>query len=111
SLSKMERNCCLRFVGRRANRWLVAWQYSSNPALRSAGGHRVRASMNLSALDLSRIQFAFTVSFHIIFPAISIGLASFLAVLEFAWLRTGKPHYRVLCRYWSHVFAVGFGMG
>ncbi|CAB3809363.1 hypothetical protein LMG28614_07017 [Paraburkholderia ultramafica] len=67
--------------------------------------------MNLSALDLSRIQFAFTVSFHIIFPALSIGLASFLAVLEGAWLRTGKRHYKDLCVYWSKIFAVGFGMG
>lgn len=67
--------------------------------------------MNLSALDLSRIQFAFTVSFHIIFPALSIGLASFIAVLEGAWLRTGKQHYKDLCVYWSTIFAVGFGMG
>jgi cytochrome d ubiquinol oxidase subunit I len=67
--------------------------------------------LNLSALDLSRLQFAFTVSFHIIFPAMSIGLASFLAVLEGAWLKTGKPHYKELCLYWSKIFAVGFGMG
>ncbi|HEY1996664.1 cytochrome ubiquinol oxidase subunit I [Paraburkholderia sp.] len=67
--------------------------------------------MNLSALDLSRLQFAFTVSFHIIFPAMSIGLASFLAVLEGAWLKTGKQHYKDLCLFWSKVFAIGFGMG
>jgi cytochrome bd ubiquinol oxidase subunit I len=67
--------------------------------------------MNLSALDLSRLQFAFTVSFHIIFPAMSIGLASFIAVLEGAWLKTGKAHYRDLCVFWSKVFAIGFGMG
>jgi cytochrome bd ubiquinol oxidase subunit I len=67
--------------------------------------------MNLSALDLSRLQFAFTVSFHIIFPAMSIGLASFIAVLEGAWLKTGKAHYRDLCLFWSKVFAIGFGMG
>lgn len=67
--------------------------------------------MTLSALDLSRLQFAFTVSFHIIFPALSIGLASFIAVLEGAWLRTGQPHYKDLCLFWSKVFAVGFGMG
>ena len=63
------------------------------------------------ALDLARIQFAFTVSFHIIFPALSIGLASFIAVLEGAWLRTGKPVYKELCLFWSKVFAVAFGMG
>ena len=67
--------------------------------------------MELNALDLSRLQFAFTVCFHIIFPAISIGLASFIAVLEGTWLKTGKLQYKVLCVYWSKVFAVGFGMG
>src|ERR1700761_9572615 len=72
---------------------------------------REPAMMNLSALDLSRLQFAFTVSFHIIFPAMSIGLASFIAVLEAAWLKTGKPHYKTLCLFWSKIFAVGFGMG
>ena len=67
--------------------------------------------MNLSALDLSRLQFAFTVSFHIVFPALSIGLASFMAILEFMWLKTGREHYKVLCQYWARIFAVGFGMG
>ncbi|QGZ63074.1 cytochrome ubiquinol oxidase subunit I [Paraburkholderia acidisoli] len=67
--------------------------------------------MDASALDLSRIQFAVTVSFHIMFPALSIGLASFLAVLEGCYLYTGKPHYKELCLYWSKIFAVGFGMG
>ncbi|HEY4144758.1 cytochrome ubiquinol oxidase subunit I [Pinirhizobacter sp.] len=63
------------------------------------------------ALTLARLQFAFTVSFHIIFPAISIGLASYLAVLEGLWLRTGKQVYRELFNFWSKIFAVGFGMG
>lgn len=63
------------------------------------------------ALTLARLQFAFTVSFHIIFPAISIGLASYLAVLEGLWLRTGKAVYRELFNFWSKIFAVGFGMG
>ncbi len=67
--------------------------------------------MALTATDLSRIQFAFTISFHIIFPATSIGLACFVAVLEGAWLRTNKAHYKVLCHYWSKVFAMTFGMG
>jgi cytochrome d ubiquinol oxidase subunit I len=65
----------------------------------------------LEALDLARIQFAFTVSFHIVFPALSIGLASFIAVLEGAWLKTRKPVYKELCLFWSKVFAVAFGMG
>ena len=66
---------------------------------------------NLSALDLARLQFAFTVSFHIIFPAITIGLASFLAVLEGCWLKTGHSVYKDLYKFWSKIFAVNFGMG
>jgi cytochrome bd ubiquinol oxidase subunit I len=65
----------------------------------------------LSAFDLARLQFAFTVSFHIVFPALSIGLASFIAVLEGCWLKTRKPFYKDLCLFWSKVFAVAFGMG
>src|SRR5688572_5158336 len=63
------------------------------------------------ALLLARIQFAFTVSFHFLFPAFTIGLASYLAVLEALWLRTGKALYLDLFRYWVKVFAVNFGMG
>lgn len=66
---------------------------------------------NLDALDLARIQFAFTVSFHIIFPAITIGLASFLAVLEGCWLKSGNAVYKDLYHFWSKIFAVNFGMG
>jgi cytochrome d ubiquinol oxidase subunit I len=65
----------------------------------------------LTALDLARIQFAFTVSFHIIFPAITIGLASFLAVLEGCWLKTNNAVYKDLYKFWSKIFAVNFGMG
>ena len=68
-------------------------------------------SVNFSAIDLARFQFAFTVSFHIIFPALSIGLASFLAVLEGCWLKTKNPIYKDMFMFWSKVFAVGFGMG
>jgi cytochrome d ubiquinol oxidase subunit I len=60
---------------------------------------------------LARIQFAFTVSFHFIFPAFSIGLASYLAVLEGLWLRTGKQAYLDLFRFWIKIFAVAFAMG
>jgi cytochrome bd ubiquinol oxidase subunit I len=67
--------------------------------------------MELDALMLSRIQFAFTIAFHIIFPAFTIGLASWLAALEFNWLRTGNPLYRNLFRFWVKVFAVSFGLG
>ncbi len=66
---------------------------------------------NLDALLLARIQFGFTISFHIIFPAITIGLASYLAVLEGFWLRTGQTVYRDLYQFWIKIFAVNFGMG
>jgi cytochrome bd ubiquinol oxidase subunit I len=62
-------------------------------------------------LILARLQFAFTISVHIIFPAISIGLASYLVVLEGLWLGTGNWVYRKLFFFWSKIFAVGFGMG
>ena len=64
-----------------------------------------------SAEVLARVQFAFTVSFHIIFPAFSIGLASFLAVVNALWLWTKDETYRVLFDYWKKIFAVAFGMG
>jgi cytochrome bd ubiquinol oxidase subunit I len=65
----------------------------------------------LNTLELSRMQFAFTVSVHIIFPAITIGLASFLAVLEALWLRKKESVYNELYEFWLQVFAVNFGMG
>ncbi|OYU74336.1 MAG: cytochrome ubiquinol oxidase subunit I, partial [Alphaproteobacteria bacterium PA3] len=66
---------------------------------------------NLDALLLARIQFAFTVSFHFFFPAFSIGLASYLAVLEGLWLKTGKSVYLDLFKYWLKIFAIAFAMG
>ncbi|WP_439814782.1 cytochrome ubiquinol oxidase subunit I [Zavarzinia sp. CC-PAN008] len=66
---------------------------------------------DLSALDLARIQFGFTISFHIVFPAITIGLASYLAVLEGLWLWKKNPVYQDLYHFWSKVFAVNFAMG
>ncbi|MCR5868627.1 cytochrome ubiquinol oxidase subunit I [Aquincola sp. J276] len=65
----------------------------------------------MTALLLARIQFGFTISFHIIFPALTIGLASYLAVLEGLWLRTGRRVYLDLYQFWLKVFAVAFGMG
>jgi cytochrome d ubiquinol oxidase subunit I len=62
-------------------------------------------------LLLARIQFAFTVSFHIIFPALTIGLASWLAFIEWRWLKTGDKIYIEIYRSWSKIFAVAFGMG
>ena len=63
------------------------------------------------ALVLARMQFAFTVSFHFLFPATTIGLASYLAVLEGLWLKTGKAEYMDLFRYWIKIFALVFAMG
>ena len=63
------------------------------------------------ALLLARIQFAFTVSFHFFFPAFTIGLASFLMVLEGLWLKTGKQLYLELFKYWVKIFAIVFAMG
>ncbi len=64
-----------------------------------------------TALILARLQFAFTISFHFIFPAFSIGLASYLAVLEALWLKTGHERYLNLFRYWLKIFAIAFAMG
>lgn len=64
-----------------------------------------------TALDLARIQFGFTIAFHIIFPAITIGLASYLAVLEGCWLKTKKQAYKDLYHFWLKIFGVTFGMG
>ncbi|MEO0906852.1 MAG: cytochrome ubiquinol oxidase subunit I [Pseudomonadota bacterium] len=65
----------------------------------------------VSAELLARIQFAFTVSFHIVFPAFSIGLASYLTVLNALWLKTRDQTYLDLFLYWKKIFAVAFGMG
>ncbi|CDP53585.1 putative Cytochrome bd2, subunit I [Devosia sp. DBB001] len=65
----------------------------------------------LSAELLARFQFAFTVSFHFVFPAFSIGLASFLAVLEALWLIKKDNAYLKLFEYWKTIFAVTFSMG
>ncbi len=65
----------------------------------------------LTALELARIQFGFTISFHIIFPAITIGLASYLFVLEALWLWKKQTVYRDLYHFWSKIFAVNFAMG
>ena len=67
--------------------------------------------MDLDAVLLSRMQFAFTISFHIIFPSFTIGLAAWLATLEGVHLATGRDVYRRVFDFWLKVFAVSFGMG
>jgi cytochrome d ubiquinol oxidase subunit I len=67
--------------------------------------------MDVSALLLSRLQFAFTISFHIIFPSFTIGLAAWLTVLDALHLTTGRPVYRVIFEFWLKIFGVAFGLG
>src|SRR5580658_1266698 len=67
--------------------------------------------MDATALLLSRLQFAFTISFHIIFPSFTIGLAAWLTVLEALYLKTGRPAYRVVFEFWLKIFGVAFGLG
>ncbi len=67
--------------------------------------------MELDAVMLARMQFAFTVAFHIIFPSFTIGLSAWIATLLVMWRRTGKDHYKDLARFWTKIFAVSFGMG
>jgi cytochrome d ubiquinol oxidase subunit I len=67
--------------------------------------------MDFDPLQLARIQFAFTIAFHIIFPSFTIGLSAYIATLEVMWLRTGTAHYHTLARFWTKIFAVSFAMG
>lgn len=67
--------------------------------------------MDFDPVLLSRIQFAFTITFHILFPAFTIGLASWLAVIEWRLLRTGNEAFRVVYLFWARIFAVAFAMG
>lgn len=67
--------------------------------------------MDLDAAMLARIQFAFTVTFHIIFPSFTIGLAAFIATLLVRWRMTGEDRFHRLARFWTKIFAVSFAMG
>ena len=67
--------------------------------------------MELDAVLLSRLQFAFTIAFHIIFPTFTIGLSAYIATLLVIWRRTGQERYRTLARFWTRIFAVSFAMG
>lgn len=66
---------------------------------------------DLDPLLLARIQFAFTIAFHIIFPSFTIGLAAWIATLIAIWLKTGNDRYHRLARFWTKIFAVSFAMG
>ncbi len=65
----------------------------------------------MDAVQLARLQFGFTIGFHILWPTFTIGLASFIALLSGLWWRTGRTVYRDLMRFWLRIFALGFGMG
>jgi cytochrome bd ubiquinol oxidase subunit I len=65
----------------------------------------------MDAVELARLQFGFTIGFHILWPTFTIGLASFIALLSGLWWRTGRTVYRDLMRFWLRIFALGFGMG
>jgi cytochrome bd ubiquinol oxidase subunit I len=66
--------------------------------------------MVLDAVVLSRIQFAFTIIYHIIFPTFTIGLSAYIATLCVMWMATGQERYRRLARFWTKIFAVSFAM-
>ena len=93
----------------------MGWVVSSKPSLATIDPrcHRSNALMldGFDAVSLARAQFAFTMSFHIVFPAFSIGLASYLAVLEALWLWTGREVFINLFNDWLKIFAIAFGMG
>ena len=67
--------------------------------------------MELDPVMLARVQFAFTISFHIIFPTFTIGLSAYIATLEILWLWKKREHYHRLARFWTKIFAVSFAMG
>jgi cytochrome bd ubiquinol oxidase subunit I len=67
--------------------------------------------MEFDPVLLARWQFAFTISFHIIFPSFTIGLSAYIATLEVMWGRTGRDIYRHIARFWTRIFAVSFAMG
>src|SRR5262249_18292244 len=67
--------------------------------------------MEFDPVLLSRLQFAFVISFHIIFPAFTIGLAAWLTTLEGVWLAKGNPVYRRVFEFWLRIFALSFAMG
>jgi Cytochrome bd terminal oxidase subunit I len=62
--------------------------------------------MDLDAFLISRLQFAFTIIWHIIFPPFTIGLSAYIATLCVMWMRTGKEHYRELARFWTKIFVI-----
>src|SRR5262249_3483015 len=78
--------------------------------------HRARLKTRVSPMDLdplllARLQFAFTISFHIIFPSFTIGLSAYIATLEVLWVTRGDERYVRIAAFWTRIFAVSFAMG
>ena len=67
--------------------------------------------MDFDPVLLARLQFAFTIIFHIIFPSFTIGLSVYIATLGAMWMHSGNDHYQHLMRFWTKIFAVSFAMG
>jgi cytochrome bd ubiquinol oxidase subunit I len=67
--------------------------------------------MDLDPVFTSRLQFGFTIIFHIIFPAFTIGLSAYIATLCVMWMASAKEQYRILAQFWTKIFAVSFAMG
>jgi cytochrome bd ubiquinol oxidase subunit I len=67
--------------------------------------------VDLDPVLIARVQFAFTIIWHIIFPTFTIGLSAYIATLCVMWMRTGREHYRLLAQFWTKIFAVSFAMG
>src|SRR4051812_28503410 len=67
--------------------------------------------MDLDPVLLARLQFAFTIAFHIIFPSFTIGLSAYIATLESLWVWTGRDHFKRISQFWIKIFAVSFAMG
>ncbi|MEI8274799.1 MAG: cytochrome ubiquinol oxidase subunit I, partial [Hyphomicrobiales bacterium] len=67
--------------------------------------------MEFDPVLLARLQFAFTIIFHIIFPSFTIGLSAYIATLGVLWLRSGEERFQLLMRFWVKIFAVSFAMG
>src|ERR1700737_3959471 len=82
---------------------MLGWQVSRNAAKAEI--------MDFDPVLLARLQFAFTISFHIIFPTFTIGLSAYIATLEVMWLWSAREHYHRLPVFWTKMFAVSFAMG
>jgi cytochrome d ubiquinol oxidase subunit I len=79
-------------------------------AIPARGDHRI-GPMDIDPILLARLQFAFTISFHIIFPSFTIGLSAYIATLEVLWLLRADERYLAIAAFWTKIFAVSFAMG